>query len=127
MYVLIDTKTMLVKYAHSKSHFLMLVAAIEYPETMSFAIKPARSISFTGYTLTELRLLYENVTGSNGSFYDTDFLIAHLVARLIMIPESEIDEFEAHAQARYVEQNPGQYTYVFGASVPAKVQSSLFE
>lgn len=127
MFALIDTQTMQVKYKSFDNTALLFIAAVEYSESLSFNIRPISPKSFTDYTVMELQMLYRNITGDTILQYDPAVTVARILEALHKMPESEINRREAGDQAHYVEQNPGEYKYIFGASVPAKVQSSLFE
>ena len=130
MYALIDKATMEVKYIHYKQSALWAVANIEYQGLDGFRIVPLVKHCFFTYTGMELVMLYRNLTGDKILNYDRDSIIERILARLMEMPESDIDEQEAQAQVRYALanlDNTKQYRYARGSSVPATVQSSLFK
>lgn len=126
MYSVIDLDRLVVVHRHHDFEVACNLVDIELPDAEVCVAVVDNIRFFFKYTETELQTLYSNVTGATTSRKGNE-LRALLVEAINRLPQSAAKAVEVDRQAEYanVHRAAGPYTYVPGATRPAKAQSSV--
>lgn len=127
MHILIDKERMAFLAKHKSVEVLANLAWIEAHETPVALFPIDVSKHFSQFTELELRTLYNTTTGEEFPQNRYDALIHVLYDLACRMPETNVNAFEAEAQAQYIKDDvKHRYQYVRGSTKPAR-KTGLFE
>lgn len=126
MYTVLDLDRLAVVHRHPDFEVACNLADIEFQDsTLCIAVVDTIKFFFT-YTETDLLILYRNLTGSQ-TLRKGNELRALLVEAIHRLPATDAKATEVDRQADYATANraAGPYTYVKGATRPAKATNPI--
>lgn len=129
MYVAIDRENMGLLWAHPSYEVLLDMAHLEADCAVHVVsiVNPLYYKPFGSFTDLELRLLFENTTGSKYEGRNYDLLQAVCCALAMRLPVLDVNLTELRVQASKVtEEYSGLYRYVKGSREPKLIEDGLF-